>query len=248
MTAEACPRSKVRYFNLHIDVLDEQAFFREFQESLSKDQVVSVNFLNAHCFNIAQNNVEYRDALEQSTFLLNDGVGVSLAGKLIGVHFKDNLNGTDLIPKLLAYFEKNRMKVFFFGASEEVVKKATNQIKAEFPNLPIVGYSNGFIENPAFVIDQINKSRADAVILGMGAPKQELWVARYGSQLRSAKVLVSGGAIFDFISGNVLRAPIFIRRIKLEWLFRFIQEPIRLFSRYVIGSFVFFYNVLVKRN
>ncbi len=112
----------------------------------------------------------------------------------------------------------------------------------------MVGYSNGFIDNPTLVIDQINQSRADAVILGMGVPKQELWVAKHSANLTSAKIFVSGGAIFDFISGNVKRAPHFIRRIKMEWLFRLIQEPIRLFSRYVLGTFVFFYNVVVRRN
>lgn len=248
MTTEDSSHSKVKFFNLHVNVLDTQAFFNALQYCLSKGQTVSINFLNAHCFNIAQKNGEYRNALEQSTFLLNDGVGVDIAGKLIGVHFKENLNGTDLIPQLLEYFAKNKLKVYCFGASRKVIEEATSQIEADYPDLSIVGYSDGFVDNPALVIKQINNSQADAVILGLGVPKQELWVANYGDQLKSARILVSGGAIFDFISGNILRAPNFIRRIKLEWLFRLIQEPVRLFSRYVLGPFVFFYYVIIRSN
>jgi len=248
MTTEGRSHSKVKFFNLHINVLDTREFFSELHYCLSKGQRVSVNFLNAHCFNIAQKSEEYKTALEKSTFLLNDGIGVDIAGKLIGVHFKENLNGTDLIPQMLEYFEKSRMSVFCFGASEIVVKIAVQNIAAEYPDLSIVGYCDGYEDDVELVVNKINESRADAVILGMGVPRQEVWVANNGNRLTSAGILVSGGAIFDFISGNVLRAPQFLRRVKLEWLFRLVQEPIRLFSRYILGSFVFLYYVITRRN
>jgi len=248
MTAKASPYSKVPFYNLHVNVLDTPTFFDALEQCLTEEYSITINFLNAHCFNIAQKNDDYRDALEQSTFLLNDGVGVDIAGKLIGVHFKENLNGTDLIPQMLEYFAKNGLKVFFFGACKDVIEAAVSQIAADCPNLSVVGYSDGFVDNSASVIDQINKSRADAVILGMGVPRQELWVAKHSAKLSSTKIFVSGGAIFDFISGNKLRAPHFIRRLKLEWLFRLVQEPIRLFSRYVLGPFIFLYYILVRRK
>jgi len=241
MTTEDPSHSKVKFLNLHIDVLDTPGFFTTLQHYLSKGEIVSVNFLNAHCFNIAQK-------LEESTFLLNDGVGVDIAGKLIGVHFKENLNGTDLIPQMLEYFARSGMSVFCFGASKEVIEKAVQNIEASHPDLSVVGYCDGYEDDAERVINQINQSQADAVILGLGVPRQELWVANNGVRLRSARVLVSGGAIFDFISGNVMRAPLFIRHIKLEWLFRLAQEPVRLFSRYVLGTFVFLYYVIVRRN
>lgn len=248
MKPEIDSSSKVEFFNLGVNVLDRQDFFRELRQRLSNKQKITINFLNAHCFNVAQKNIEYRKALETCTFLLNDGVGVEIAGKLIGIDFKENLNGTDLIPQLLEFFASNRMTVFFFGARKEVIEKAVKDIKANIPNLSIVGFSDGYVDDPALIVDEINQSQADAVILGMGVPRQELWVAKHYDQLTSAKVLVSGGAIFDFVSGNVKRAPHFIRRIKLEWLFRLIQEPKRLFSRYVIGSFVFLYYIALRRN
>lgn len=248
MTDRKESRSKVKFFNLSIDVLNSQGFFRELQQCLSKDHNVSINFLNAHCFNTAQKNDKYKNALERCTFLLNDGVGVNIAGKLIGVRFKENMNGTDLIPQMIRFFASNKMTLFCFGAKKEVIEKAVANIEADYPGLSVVGYSDGYVEDPATIVDQINLSQADAVILGLGVPRQELWVENHGARLNSVRVLVSGGAIFDFISGNVVRAPLFIRRIKLEWLFRLVQEPGRLFSRYVIGNFLFFYYVVTRRN
>ncbi len=248
MTTEEHSHSKVKFFNLHINVLDTPEFFSELQYYLSQGRRVSINFLNAHCFNIAQKSDEYKEALEDSTFLLNDGIGVNIAGKLVGVHFKENLNGTDLIPQMLEYFAKSKLSVFCFGASEEVIKMAVQNIEADYPGLSIAGFCDGYEDDADLVIDKINESQADAVILGMGVPRQELWVAHNGDRLTSVRIFVSGGAMFDFISGNVLRAPRFVRRIKLEWLFRLVQEPIRLFSRYVLGPFVFLYYSIVRSH
>ena len=248
MTFRPSNRSKVEFFNLSIDVLDRQGLFSELRQHLSKGQKVTINFLNAHCFNIAQKNTEYKNALQRCTFLLNDGVGVNIAGKLIGVEFKENMNGTDLIPHLIDFFAKSSLTVFCLGAKKEVIERAVRKMEIDYSMLSIVGYRDGYVDDPAAVVAEINSSNADVVILGMGVPRQELWVDNYGSHLKSARVFVSGGAIFDFISGNVIRAPLFIRRIKLEWLFRLVQEPTRLFSRYVIGNLLFFYYVVTRRN
>lgn len=239
---------KHRFYNLHIDVLDGPGFFRELQNELPKSGKILINFLNAHCFNVAQSNHEYYRALEQSTFLLNDGVGVDLAGRLRGIRFPENLNGTDLIPEMLEFFEQQLMSVFFFGAKRDVIERAVREIRSRHPGLSVAGYSHGYVQDPSVVIDKINASKADVVILGLGVPKQELWASDNSGQLGSVKVVICGGAIFDFISGNVLRAPVIVRRLRLEWLFRLVQEPTRLFSRYILGGFRFIYNLFVTRR
>jgi N-acetylglucosaminyldiphosphoundecaprenol N-acetyl-beta-D-mannosaminyltransferase len=242
------PNSKVDFVNVRINVFSRTSFFDALKRRLSSGQQVTINFLNAHCFNVAQENSEYRNALNNCTFLLNDGVGVDMAGKLIGVRFHENLNGTDLIPEMLELFSDKDMTVFFFGAKKNVIEAAVRKMEARFPRLSVAGYCDGYVNDPNIVIDQVNNAKADVLILGLGVPLQELWVANHGNRLESTKVLVSGGAIFDFISGSVKRAPTFVRAMKLEWLFRLSQEPRRLFSRYIIGNFLFFYNVLSQRN
>jgi N-acetylglucosaminyldiphosphoundecaprenol N-acetyl-beta-D-mannosaminyltransferase len=241
-------RPQHEFYDLHVDVLDRAGFFRELQNELSKPGKISINFLNAHCFNVAQSDPKYRDALARCTFLLNDGVGVDLAGRLCGIRFPENLNGTDLIPEMLDFFEENGMSVYLYGAKSDVIERAAGEIESRYPRLSVAGYSHGYVEDPSILIDRINAAKADVVVLGLGVPKQELWVANHGDQLESTRILVCGGAIFDFISGNVIRAPGIVRQLRLEWLFRLIQEPRRLSSRYILGGLKFFYYLLATRR
>jgi N-acetylglucosaminyldiphosphoundecaprenol N-acetyl-beta-D-mannosaminyltransferase len=240
-------RSKVQFFNLRVDILGRRQLFEELSARLAANSdLVSINFLNAHCFNVAQRDPHYTDALDRCTYLLNDGVGVALAGKVKGIHFEENMNGTDLIPDLLQLFAEAGLSVYFFGGKPEVTQEAVVEIGRLIPNLSIAGFSHGYVESPESVVEQINASGAGAVVLGLGVPRQELWVDRYGSRLTDVRVCVSGGAIFDFMSGRVKRAPMFMRRLSLEWVFRLMQEPGRLFQRYIPGNALFLYYVLVR--
>lgn len=238
--------AKVELFNLQVNVMDRPSLFRELARRLIVDDgQISINFLNAHCFNIAQQNVEYRNALQRSTYLLNDGVGIDIAARLSGFRFKENLNGTDLIPEMLGMLAELRMPVYLYGARPTVIEKAVAEIRKLHPSLPIAGYSDGYVADVSIVIDRINNSGATALILGLGVPLQELWVDKHGRKLAKVRLCVSGGAIFDFLSGRVVRAPKVIRQMRLEWMFRLVMEPIRLFSRYVFGNFLFLYHILV---
>lgn len=240
-------RPKIPFFNLRVDQLTKNALLDELDVLLSQTRRrISINFLNAHCFNVAQENPEYRFALDRCTYLLNDGIGIDLAARLIGVRFEENLNGTDLIPELLAFMAGKGMSVFFFGARPEVIREAVSRIEQQFPGLVIAGYSHGFVSSPESIVEQVNASGADAVILGLGVPRQELWVDQHFDKLENARLCVSGGAFFDFVSGTVRRAPKFMRRLKLEWFFRLLQEPKRLFPRYIFGNVIFLHHVLVR--
>jgi N-acetylglucosaminyldiphosphoundecaprenol N-acetyl-beta-D-mannosaminyltransferase len=239
---------KIRFYNLEVNVLDRLGFLDLLKIRIQESDQTIVNFLNAHCFNIAQKDDAYRAALGRSTLLLNDGIGVDIAGRLAGVRFEENLNGTDLIPEILDLLESEKKSVFLFGARPEVIEKAVKNIRERNPALSIAGYRDGYVDDPQIVAEQINSANADAVILGLGVPMQELWVDQYVNSLTTARLLVCGGAIFDFVSGVMPRAPAAMRRMKLEWLFRLIKEPRRMFSRYVIGSFVFLYNIARLRR
>lgn len=236
------------FYNLHVNVLARDEFMADFRNAVETDATVSVNFLNAHCFNTAQVNADYKSALDRSTYLLNDGVGIDIAGKLIGLRFPDNMNGTDLIPELLTWFANNDMSVFLYGARPEVIRRTADTIRSQYPTLEIKGYSDGYVTPRSAVADRIRECEADVVILGLGVPLQELWVDEFAAVSGKAKVFICGGAIFDFISGNARRAPKWIRYLKLEWLFRLLREPTRLFSRYITGSFRFAWYVATRRG
>ena len=153
MAADNSAGTKVDFYNLRIDILDRYNLFEQIQQKISSSETISINFLNANCFNIAQQNTKYRDAINAGTYLLNDGIGIDIAGRLIGVTFRENLNGTDLIPQLLNLAATNNLSVFCYGASDKVIGKAVRNICKANSAVSIVGYSNGFVEEPNAITD-----------------------------------------------------------------------------------------------
>lgn len=213
---------------------------------LSSGITNTIFFLNAHCFNIAQQNPEYFRAIDQADLLLNDGIGVKIASWFSGISFPENLNGTDLIPRILELAARNGGSVFLLGGAEGVAVKAASFAGKQIPDLQIAGTHNGFFqsEHSGKLVQQINDSGAEVLVLGMGVPKQELWIWENKHLLPKVRIIIAGGAILDFISGAVRRAPLWMRRINTEWLYRLIIEPGRMWKRYLVGGFRFLYYVL----
>lgn len=214
----------------------------------SKDHAISlllgkgrrrVAFVNAHCVNVAAKDPVYRRALESADVLLPDGAGIEFAARLNGLQMVSNLNGTDLCPTLLAEAASRGKSVFLLGGKPGVAAAAAAQLNDLIPSLRIVGTRDGFNgAEPQSAIAAINASRADILLVAMGVPLQEVWLHRAHDMLHPDLVL-GVGALFDFLAGEVPRAPLWMRRARLEWLWRLCVEPRRLFGRYVIGNAVF---------
>jgi len=181
--------------------------------------------------------------------VLNDGIGIKLGGLLKGIRFKENMNGTDLIPRVLEYSAKQNKSIFLLGAQDEVVKKAVDTIRHKYPSINIAGYNSGYFneDESGQITKRIDALNTDILIVGMGVPKQELWVSENREKLPRVNILIAGGAVFDFLSQRFRRAPKLLRVMGLEWFYRFLQEPGRLFHRYFIGNIRFFYNIVSRR-
>ncbi|MBN9886201.1 WecB/TagA/CpsF family glycosyltransferase [Salipiger abyssi] len=200
----------------------------------------SVFFLNAHCANLRAGNREYADALTRADMVLPDGIGVELAARMTGGGLTENLNGTDFTPALLRQAARHGMSVFLFGAQPGTAEKAALTLAAKIPGLRIAGTLDGYegAADPEAAIARINTSGADILLVAMGVPMQELWIDRHLPELRPRLVL-GVGALFDFLAGNVRRAPAAVRKARLEWGWRLMQEPRRLAKRYLIGNGTF---------
>lgn len=237
--------SKVNYYNINLDILNTEETFVKFDEFQRSGHNNLVFFINAHCFNLAQKNTEYRNAINTSDILLNDGIGIKIGAKISHIKIKENMNGTDLVPKVLAYAEKNGNPIYFLGGKEGIAIKAKQKSEIKFPGISIVGARNGYFDynNDQEVIDDIISRKTEILIVGMGVPRQELWLTKNKDKLRGVKISIAGGAVLDFISENVIRAPLWMQKTGIEWVFRLIQEPARLFKRYAIGIPLFCYYV-----
>ena len=217
--------------------LYENEFFEIFHEYLHNDRQRLIFFANAHTCNVAQNDVEFLEALQEADLVLPDGMGLKIAGKFMGQSIKANLNGTDLLPKILSAAANEDIKIFFLGGEPGVASDAKERLINRIPQLNIVGVRNGFFhqEECRQVIEEINASEAELLIVGLGVPLQEKWILKFKKEI-SATLIFGVGAFLDFSAGKFSRAPFVFRQFGLEWLFRLYQEPRRLFARYVLGN------------
>lgn len=195
----------------------------------------SLYFANAHSLTLAAADAAYRDVLNRGDAVVNDGAGLELYARLAGTSFAENLNGTDLFPRL--FREANReITVFLFGAARGRADEAARSLSRRFPRIRVVGTLEGFSDRDA--LDIINSARPDVLLVGLGNPRQERWIDANLAVL-DVGVAAGVGALIDFLSGRVPRAPAVLRRLRLEWAFRLAREPRRLFARYVIGNPLF---------
>jgi len=203
-----------------------------------------ISFLNAHNANVLLRDGAYREALERH-LVLPDGIGVDVASlAMFGKFFPANLNGTDFVPALLTYMTTPK-RIGLVGARPETLAKARAQFAAHAPWHEVIAIHDGFFseQQSQDVASEIARHKVDILLVAMGTPRQEKWVDRY-IRPEHARLVVTVGALFDFVAGDVPRAPQLVRQARLEWLYRFLQEPRRLAGRYFVGGPVFLAHVV----
>ncbi len=203
-------------------------------------------FVNSHCLNVAYSDAVYADVLRTATRVWPDGTGVRLAGRRLGFPVPENVNGTDLFPLICAAAEREGFSLFFYGARPAVVEQVVAHVRRDFPRARIAGFCDGYGDDAA-VVAQINAARPDLLFVAKGVPLQEKWIAEHRDAL-ACRAAVAVGGLFDFVSGRIPRAPAWMRRLGVEWLFRLYQEPVRLFRRYVVGNPLFLWRLARHRE
>lgn len=209
---------------------------------------LQVYFVNAHCVNVAAHDPAYREALARAPFVFADGAGMALAARIGGSVLEHNVNGTDLFPELCAAAAAAKLPIALLGSRPGVAEACARRMTQQHPGLRVVWVADGYLgasEEDARLIE-LNASGARMLFVAKGVPMQELWMAAHAGRL-AAPVLLGVGALLDFYSGSVKRAPPLVRRLRLEWLYRLAQEPRRLFARYVIGNPAFVARALYWR-
>lgn len=222
-------------------------------DSVEREKPQHYAFINADCVNIAHKQSDYAQVLKGADHILGDGLGIRLAAQWLGYELKANLNGTDLFPALCQRLETDGKALYLLGGQQGVAEQAAENMLKRYPELSIAGTQDGFFnsEHTQAVIDEINNSGADILLVAMGAPKQELWLAEHKHKLKIA-VAIGVGGLFDFYSQRISRAPLGLRQIGMEWTWRLAQEPKRMWRRYILGNPAFLYrtarHVLVTRD
>ena len=242
-TPEAFTLFGVQVLNVKLDQAVEELLER------CKNRVrTQVAFVNTDCLNKVWQDQGYRRVLNDFDRVYADGSGIKLASYIFGWNLLDNVNGTDMFPKLCQGLAFQGGSLFLLGARSGVAEDCGLAMQALYPGLKIAGIQHGYFPASSThdVVQKINASGADVLLVAFGAPHQERWLAEHADQLKPS-IRIGVGGLFDFYSGRVSRAPIWLRRMGMEWIWRLMQEPIRMWRRYLLGNPLFVMRVLWVR-
>lgn len=205
-------------------------------------------FVNAHCVNVAARDVAYREILQRAPYVFADGVGMAIAGRMLKRPLINNVNGTDLMPALCRRAARRGVPMALLGSRPGTASACAYRLQAIYPGLDICWVGHGFLsENKeAKLLPGLNASGARILLVAKGVPRQEKWIDRYAPDL-DIPVILGVGALFDFYSGRTRRAPLLVRRMRMEWIFRMLLEPRRLAGRYLKGNPLFVARVIRAR-
>ena len=208
-----------------------------------------VFFVNVHSIHIAQSNRDFLSSIRNCDLTLPDGSGLKIAARLLGTSVVENLNGTDFLPRVLRVALKKGWTIYLFGARQDVIMRCERRLSEQFPGLRIIGSHPGFFDphHEQAIISDINRCRPDILLVALGSPFQELWISQKAKTL-DVGVSMAVGGLFDFISGAVPRAPEWMQRFGIEWLFRFGQAPLGKWRRVAIEIPIFLLRALIEAN
>ncbi|HKI45572.1 MAG TPA: WecB/TagA/CpsF family glycosyltransferase [Balneolales bacterium] len=204
-----------------------------------------VLFTNVHSIQLARHDPELLNCINHADLVLADGSGLKIAGRLFGHPIEENLNGTDFTPRVLALADRNNWSVYLLGAREEVVSTCCQKLDKHYPNLRIAGYRNGYFthDEEKEIIEDINNKKPDILLVALGSPRQEEWIAHH-RRLLNAHVCFGVGGLFDFIAGMRKRAPLWMRKTGIEWVYRFLQSPSEKWERIFVEIPAFLLRII----
>jgi N-acetylglucosaminyldiphosphoundecaprenol N-acetyl-beta-D-mannosaminyltransferase len=220
--------SKVRIFGVPVSRMSMKQTVSYLTEAIEQRKPHQVITANPIMIMSALEDPDYLQMMKQAELIVPDGAGVVWASGYVGQPVAERVAGYDLIHELMKVGEPRGWKVYLLGASPEVIETAANKLKQLYPEINIVGFRDGFFpdEQDGQIIEGIVQASPDILLVGRSASKQEPWVAKY-KQALDIPVMMGVGGSFDVLSGKLKRAPLMFQKLRLEWLYRLIQEPWR---------------------
>jgi len=217
-------------------------------EKIQKREIFTFLNVNPHIINQASKDEKLKKNLKKLSAIFADGIGIYWASKFLYNELKleQKITGTDLYYRVLSYAQRYNRRVFFFGGGEEAVNMLEGSLKKQYPNLEIGGIIRRETDFSDSTISQIKHSDSDILFVGLGTPYQEDWLAKYAEYV-NIPVQIAMGSGIEFLSGNYKRAPGVFQNLGLEWFYRFLKEPARLWKRYFIGNPKFVLNVILQK-
>ena len=241
-------RQGICIFDVRIDALTRSALQNYLLNSIRTGIRGWFCYVNVHTIEVAGQLPWFKEFFEHALIRYCDGEGVRFGAYLLGYRVPERITLSDYIYDLAGFASANGLRLFVLGGTVNVGERGVRQLKKLYPDLQLVGYHHGYfseLENNS-IIQEINTSQPDILLLGMGVPKQEEWTKANFDKL-NAKIVWMGGGFLDTLSGEKKQCPRWLGNIGLEWLFRLVQEPKRLWRRYLIGNPLFLLRIIQAR-
>ena len=239
----------IRIWNIKIDTFTIKQIIDIVEENISGNRFpLQITGVNAETIISSQNDKSLQAAINDSHIVNIDGISVVIGLRILGFRIKERAACPDIFDILLERANTKGYKIYFLGAQEEVVKKMIIKLQNEYSNLQIVGFHNGYFnqENEIEIAEMIKASNADMLFLGIPSPKKELFIRNY-LNFMDVPLCFGVGGVFDIKAGIFKRAPDWMQKVGMEWFYRFMQEPRRMWKRYLIGNTKFIWAVISEK-
>lgn len=226
---------------------DKQGFVNIINEKLSKDEKAFIITANPETVMETRRTEGLDEAFfAEETLVAPDGIGILKAGKYLGIEFKETITGIDLCNEIFNMTNAKEKSLYLFGAEEEVVKALADLIKKDYPNIKLLGYSNGYVEDKEKEMEKIVSLKPDVVLVALGVPMQEVLISKFFPKVQKGIYMGVGGS-FDVLSGKKKRAPDFFVKHHFEWAYRILREPKR-FKRFYNNNIKFLAEVKKEKK
>lgn len=240
---------RVRFLNTYVDALTMEQTLVKIEDSIKNREYIQHVVINASKINLMQKNKELTEIINECPIINADGQSIVWASRFLGNPIPERVAGIDIFTELIKISAEKGYRPYFFGATEEVVTEVIRKFKEQYPKLKIAGYRNGYFkdEESKSIAEDIRKSDADILFVAFSSPKKEFWIREHMEIMKIPFAMGVGGS-FDVIAGKTKRAPVWMQKLGLEWFYRFIQEPRRMFKRYIIGNLKFVKLILKNKK
>ncbi len=206
---------------------DKNAYFKILVNDLKNNHKRFIITVNPETLMLSKNDQELKHILDGNYSFVPDGIAVVKAARKVGINVTERITGIDIAEYLLKLANENKYSIYLFGSKEEVINTLIDKINQEYPNINILGYSNGYVNDRDKVMKDIVEKSPDICMVALGIPYQEKIIAKYFSKVKKG-IFIGVGGSFDVMSGTKKRAPKIFIKLNLEWLYRIVTEPSRL--------------------
>lgn len=240
---------RIKFINTFVNSLTMEETLECIEDYIKAKKNIQHVVINASKINLMQEDIKLRKIINECPLINADGQSIVWASKYLGNEVPERVAGIDIFERLIPICEEKGYKPYFFGAKQEVVEKVVSVFKSRYPKLKVAGYRNGYFDksDSEKIAKDIKESGADVLFVAFSSPMKEYWI-KENMDIMQVPFAMGVGGSFDVIAGKTKRAPEWMQKTGLEWFYRFIQEPRRMFKRYIWGNIKYVKLVIKEKR